>query len=345
MSKKQVLIYSAESSVPIADICKGDALMDLESGAKIVNIDNNLADPQLCATMTYGIYNHLRASEAKKRPFTYFMAKVQKDINPGMRKLVSLIRNLFDGIGCQGVYRLVPNTLHLTINYRSISFGQFDGQTTTTVAWSILHDDRIKNMRRSVHLKSKSLLHNRQLLLQGEGVANGVGCFKLLEVQNDRFDSQMLSEAGGRALEHETSRRARVGGDLKARRCLKVGLGGLKPRWCLEAGWWRDSGDEGVSRWGVGGPRGITVGGLGVPSCLGAGGPRCMSVPRGGGSGHDDDTGREGGWGLSMHDSASGVGDYGTSGYDSASRRGIGGLGAQRGLKAGDRGPRGTKGP
>ncbi|KAG5591141.1 hypothetical protein H5410_041655 [Solanum commersonii] len=88
MSKKRVLIYSAESSVPTSDICKGDALMDLESGAKIVNIDNNLVDPQLCSTMTYDIYNHLRASKANKRPSTYFMAKVQKDVNPGMRAIL-----------------------------------------------------------------------------------------------------------------------------------------------------------------------------------------------------------------------------------------------------------------
>ncbi|KAG5591140.1 hypothetical protein H5410_041654 [Solanum commersonii] len=97
--------------------------------------------------------------------------------------------------------------------WMSLEIGQFDTKlvrwyrlprsTTTTVAWSILHDDRIKNMRRFVRLKSKSLLHNRQHLLQ-EGVtlkltyyacvANGVSCFKLLEVRNDRFDSQMFSE-------------------------------------------------------------------------------------------------------------------------------------------------------
>ncbi|KAK6782288.1 hypothetical protein RDI58_020084 [Solanum bulbocastanum] len=74
--------------VPAADICKGDALVDLESGANIVNIDNNLIDPQLCATMACDIYKHLRASEANKRHSTDFMAKVHKDINPGMRAIL-----------------------------------------------------------------------------------------------------------------------------------------------------------------------------------------------------------------------------------------------------------------
>ncbi|PHT99377.1 Cyclin-A1-1 [Capsicum chinense] len=106
------MLYISEHVKASADICKGDVLVDLESGDKIVNIDNNLVDPQLCATMACDIYKHLRASEAKKRPSTDFMERVQKDINPSMRAI--LIDWLVE---VAEEYRLVPDTLHLTINY------------------------------------------------------------------------------------------------------------------------------------------------------------------------------------------------------------------------------------
>lgn len=105
-------LYISEHVKAAADICKRDVLVDLESGDKIVNIDNNLVDPQLCATMACDIYKHLRASEARKRPSTDFMEKVQKDINPSMRAI--LIDWLVE---VAEEYRLVPDTLHLTINY------------------------------------------------------------------------------------------------------------------------------------------------------------------------------------------------------------------------------------
>ncbi|KAK4708266.1 hypothetical protein R3W88_029191 [Solanum pinnatisectum] len=106
------LYISEHVKAAAADICKRDVLVDLESGDKIVNIDNNLVDPQLCSTMACDIYKHLRASEAKKRPSTDFMVKVQKDINPSMRAI--LIDWLVE---VAEEYRLVPDTLHLTINY------------------------------------------------------------------------------------------------------------------------------------------------------------------------------------------------------------------------------------
>ncbi|KAJ8541612.1 hypothetical protein K7X08_002428 [Anisodus acutangulus] len=105
-------LYISEHVKAAGDICKRDVLVDLESGNKIVNIDNNLVDPQLCATMACDIYKHLRASEAKKRPSTDFMEKVQKDINPSMRAI--LIDWLVE---VAEEYRLVPDTLYLTINY------------------------------------------------------------------------------------------------------------------------------------------------------------------------------------------------------------------------------------
>ncbi|XP_071693347.1 cyclin-A1-4-like [Rutidosis leptorrhynchoides] len=83
-----------------------------ETGEKIVNLDVDLMDPQLCATMACDIYQHLRATEAMKRPRVDFMEKVQKDINPSMRAI--LIDWLVE---VAEEYRLVPDTLYLTINY------------------------------------------------------------------------------------------------------------------------------------------------------------------------------------------------------------------------------------
>nr|BAE06271.1 cyclin A [Scutellaria baicalensis] len=94
------------------NLCKRDALASLESGDKIVDVDENLDDPQLCATIACDIYKHLRASEAKKRPATNFMERVQKDINASMRAI--LIDWLVE---VAEEYRLVPDTLYLTVNY------------------------------------------------------------------------------------------------------------------------------------------------------------------------------------------------------------------------------------
>ncbi|KAG6432591.1 hypothetical protein SASPL_104172 [Salvia splendens] len=93
-------------------VCKRDALAALEAGGKIVNVDDNLEDPQLCATIACDIYKHLRASEAKKRPSASFMERVQKDINPSMRSI--LVDWLIE---VSEEYRLVPDTLYLTVNY------------------------------------------------------------------------------------------------------------------------------------------------------------------------------------------------------------------------------------
>lgn len=45
------------------NICKRDILAAIESDDNIVDIDENLDDPQLCATIACDIYKHLRASE------------------------------------------------------------------------------------------------------------------------------------------------------------------------------------------------------------------------------------------------------------------------------------------
>ncbi|KAG8389765.1 hypothetical protein BUALT_Bualt01G0012600 [Buddleja alternifolia] len=94
------------------NICKRDILASVKSDENIVDVDENLDDPQLCATIACDIYKHLRASEINKRPATNFMERVQKDINPSMRAI--LIDWLVE---VSEEYRLVPDTLYLAVNY------------------------------------------------------------------------------------------------------------------------------------------------------------------------------------------------------------------------------------
>ncbi|KAJ1253777.1 hypothetical protein BS78_03G004700 [Paspalum vaginatum] len=79
---------------------------------RICDVDNDFEDPQLCATLASDIYMHLREAETKKRPSTNFMETIQKDVNPSMRAI--LIDWLVE---VAEEYRLVPDTLYLTINY------------------------------------------------------------------------------------------------------------------------------------------------------------------------------------------------------------------------------------
>ncbi|KAL8141231.1 hypothetical protein V2J09_007252 [Rumex salicifolius] len=94
------------------NLCKRDILSDIEIDYNVVNLDGNLKDPQLCATYACDIYKHLRSSETKKRPSIDFMEKIQQDINSSMRSI--LIDWLVE---VAEEYRLVPDTLYLTINY------------------------------------------------------------------------------------------------------------------------------------------------------------------------------------------------------------------------------------
>ncbi|KAL8110289.1 cyclin-A1-4-like [Apium graveolens] len=106
-------------------ICKRDILSEMETGDMIVDVDKNSIDPQLCATMACDIYKHLRASEVKKRPSTDYMEKIQKDINSSMRAiLVDWLVEVAEE------YRLVPETLYLTVNYvdRYLSGNSMDRQ-------------------------------------------------------------------------------------------------------------------------------------------------------------------------------------------------------------------------
>ena len=49
------------------NICNRDVLAEMETDDKIVNVDTNYMDPQLCATIACDIYKHLRASEVCTR--------------------------------------------------------------------------------------------------------------------------------------------------------------------------------------------------------------------------------------------------------------------------------------
>ncbi|CAH9064309.1 unnamed protein product [Cuscuta epithymum] len=106
-----------EAAAASACLCERDMAVDedndIESRDGIIrDIDDNLDDPQLCASIACDIYKHLRASELKKRPSSDFMEKVQKDINASMRAI--LIDWLVE---VAEEYRLVPDTLYLTVNY------------------------------------------------------------------------------------------------------------------------------------------------------------------------------------------------------------------------------------
>ncbi|KAL4278337.1 hypothetical protein GQ457_03G032370 [Hibiscus cannabinus] len=92
--------------------CNRDAVAEKGTDDTMMDVDDNYMDPQLCATYACDIYKHLRASELKKRPSTDFMETTQKDINSSMRAI--LIDWLVE---VAEEYRLVPDTLYLTINY------------------------------------------------------------------------------------------------------------------------------------------------------------------------------------------------------------------------------------
>ncbi|KAK1366621.1 Cyclin N-terminal domain-containing protein [Heracleum sosnowskyi] len=78
------------------------------------DVDDEYNNPQLCAAMVRDIYNNLRASEAnaKKRPCTDYMQKVQKDITINMREI--LIDWLVE---VAEEFKLNSETLYLTVNY------------------------------------------------------------------------------------------------------------------------------------------------------------------------------------------------------------------------------------
>ncbi|KAF3447023.1 hypothetical protein FNV43_RR12203 [Rhamnella rubrinervis] len=105
-------LYISDDLEVAGSIHKREIFEELETSDKAVDIDNNFTDPQFCASFASDIYKHLRASEANKRPSADFMGRIQKDINASMRAiLVDWLVEVAEE------YRLVPDTLFLTINY------------------------------------------------------------------------------------------------------------------------------------------------------------------------------------------------------------------------------------
>ncbi|KAK7294147.1 hypothetical protein RJT34_17030 [Clitoria ternatea] len=88
-------------------------LSELTSSLKdpdITNIDDDLADPQLCSLYVADIYDNLRVTELARRPCPNFMETLQQDITQSMRGI--LVDWLVE---VSEEYRLVSDTLYLTV--------------------------------------------------------------------------------------------------------------------------------------------------------------------------------------------------------------------------------------
>ncbi|CAH2067721.1 unnamed protein product [Thlaspi arvense] len=103
--------YMVESSIALPENAES-SYTDLGKDDKIVNIDDNLMDPQLCGAFSHDIYEHLRESEVKKRPALDYMERIQLNINASMRSI--LIDWLVE---VAEEYRLLSDTLYLAVNY------------------------------------------------------------------------------------------------------------------------------------------------------------------------------------------------------------------------------------
>ncbi|CAN6340109.1 unnamed protein product [Urochloa humidicola] len=76
----------------------------------ISDLDDNYED--LCATLAYEITENLREAETRKMPSTNFVETIQTDMSTTMRAmLIDWLVEVTEG------YRLVPETLYLTVNY------------------------------------------------------------------------------------------------------------------------------------------------------------------------------------------------------------------------------------
>lgn len=80
--------------------------------SQFMDIDSNHSDPQLCASYAAEIFQHLRASEMRRRPRQGYMETVQTDINEQMRGI--LIDWLVE---VAEEYKLVADTLYLTCSF------------------------------------------------------------------------------------------------------------------------------------------------------------------------------------------------------------------------------------
>ncbi|KAJ3694516.1 hypothetical protein LUZ60_009996 [Juncus effusus] len=97
---------------PVESKWRGPVPTEMDTEMEVQNVDNEYEDPQMCTTLACDIYKHLRIAETKKRPSTDFMETIQTDVNASMRAI--LIDWLVE---VAEEYRLVPDTLYLTVNY------------------------------------------------------------------------------------------------------------------------------------------------------------------------------------------------------------------------------------
>ncbi|KFK42133.1 hypothetical protein AALP_AA2G215400 [Arabis alpina] len=114
--KSNILVPYEDIELPLCnESFKNSSIVVLPENAedeKIVDIDSNLVDPQLCGVIACDIFEHLRETEVKKRPALDYMERIQLNINASMRSI--LIDWLVE---VAEEYRLLPETLHLAVNY------------------------------------------------------------------------------------------------------------------------------------------------------------------------------------------------------------------------------------
>ncbi|KAL2584078.1 hypothetical protein AAZV13_14G109500 [Glycine max] len=99
-------------SPPNKDIDMITEKLKLSERLGIVDIDSvELKDPQVWSSYAPDIYNNIFVREFERRPLSDYMDKLQQDITPSMRGI--LIDWLVE---VSEEYKLVPDTLYLTVN-------------------------------------------------------------------------------------------------------------------------------------------------------------------------------------------------------------------------------------
>ncbi|KAL1810506.1 hypothetical protein ACET3Z_027496 [Daucus carota] len=88
--------------------------------AKLIDIDSNHSDPQLCSHYAPDIYNNLRVAELMRRPDSRSMEIVQQDVTKGMRGI--LVDWLVE---VSEEYQLVPDTLYLTVHLIDLFLSEY----------------------------------------------------------------------------------------------------------------------------------------------------------------------------------------------------------------------------
>ncbi|KAA3476790.1 cyclin-A1-4-like [Gossypium australe] len=134
-------LYISELTQKEGKISKTNIHLDMGPNDDAFVVDVSSTDPQFFSPSVHVIYKNSLASEAKKRLSTDFMDMVQKDINANMRAIlidwlvevsygrlqntravyviqeITLSSYCFRDIFVTEEYRLVPETLFLTVNY------------------------------------------------------------------------------------------------------------------------------------------------------------------------------------------------------------------------------------